>query len=176
MKKVCAWCKADLGETPSDVHPPDAITHGICETCRRALVHPNRETLLSFLERLKVPLLLLDKNACVLSVNGTARLLLGKTLEEIENHLAGEVIECAHAREPGGCGKTIHCRSCTIRRTVTDTYTSGASHVRVPAYQDILTPWDVKQVRFLISTERVGGRVLLRIDERAEGGSPALPA
>jgi hypothetical protein len=114
----------------------------------------------------------MEQDGRVLSANGPARLLLGKALPAIENRLGGEVIECVHSREPGGCGETIHCKSCTIRRTVTDTYASGNCHVRVPAYQDIWTPSESKQVRFLITTEKVGNYVMLRIDDVQEKRNP----
>ncbi len=172
MKKVCAWCKTDLGEMPSDRFPSEMITHGICPTCRDRLAHETGETLLEFLDRLEIPVLLMEENAGVLSANGLARQLLGKTLPEIRNQPGGNVIECVHAHEPGGCGGTIHCKSCAIRRTVKDTYASGTCHVKIPAYQDIRTPAAVKQVRFLISTEKVGTYVMLRIDDMREQQMP----
>jgi PAS domain-containing protein len=173
MKKVCAWCKADLGEMPSEIHPAEAITHGICISCRDRLLSEGGQTLRDFLEKLNVPILLMDQQGCVLSINGPAQLLLGKKLHDIENRLAGEVIECVHSREPGGCGGTIHCKSCTIRKTVADTYASGNSHVGVPAYQDIGTLSESRQVRFLITTEKIGSRVMLRIDDVQENRSTA---
>ncbi len=169
MKKVCAWCKADLGDIPSSIHPPDMITHGICPTCRDRLAHETGETLRDFLDRLEVPVLLVEREARVLGANSQAQALLGKKMPEIENRLSGNVIECVHAHEPGGCGGTIHCKSCTIRKTVRDTYSSGEPHVNVPAYQDIRTPAAVKQFRFLISTEKVGDYVMLRIDDLQDG-------
>jgi hypothetical protein len=75
------------------------------------------------------------------------------------------VLECAYARLPGGCGNTEHCKACTIRRTITTTHATGDGKVNVPAYQDIVTPGGIREVRFLISTEKVGNFVLLRIDE-----------
>ncbi len=168
MKKVCAWCQTDLGEIPSDRFSSDVITHGICPTCHDRLAHEAGETLRDFLDRLDVPVLLLEPGIRVLSANHAAQRLLGKGLPDIKDRLSGNVIECVHAHEPGGCGGTAHCKSCTIRRTVRDTYDTGVCHVRIPAYQDIRTPAAVKQVRFLITTEKVGGYVMLRIDEEKE--------
>jgi hypothetical protein len=172
MKRVCAWCMTDLGEAPSDRFPAEAITHGICVPCRDRLLREGEQTLRAFLDRLQVPILLIEQDGRVLSANGPAQLLLGKALPDIKNRLGGEVIECVHSKEPGGCGGTIHCKSCTIRQTVTDTYVSGNCHVSVPAYQDIWTPSESKQMRFLITTEKVGSCVMLRIDEVRENPSP----
>jgi len=37
FKRVCAWCKKDLGitetEDPSGDDPQELVTHGICEEC-----------------------------------------------------------------------------------------------------------------------------------------------
>ena len=50
MKKICAWCKKDLGEVPSG---PDAnpITHGICPDCAREALSFKAEPLAKFLDR-----------------------------------------------------------------------------------------------------------------------------
>ena len=162
----------DLGETPSDTFPDEAITHGICQPCCDRLLSESGHALRYFLESLNVPILLLEQEGRVLSANGLAQQLLGKALPAIESKLTGDVIECAHAKEPGGCGGTMHCTSCTIRRTVTDTYNSGNCHVRVPAHQDTRTPSGNRQVRFLITTEKVGNCVMLRIDDIQENRNP----
>jgi len=64
------------------------------------------------------------------------------------------------------------CAWCTIRLTVSDTLRSGKSHVRVPAYRDLHDITGEYRIRFLISTERVGEAVLLRIDDVTEEKSP----
>jgi len=75
------------------------------------------------------------------------------------------VFECANAKLPEGCGNTIHCSGCTIRRNVMDTQETGRRHFRVPAYLNQGNPESYQQIRFLISTEKVEGIVLLRIEE-----------
>ena len=44
----------------------------------------------------------------------------------------GEVFDCWNADQPGGCGCTVKCSACMVRRTVLDTYDSGAGRARVP--------------------------------------------
>jgi hypothetical protein len=83
----------------------------------------------------------------------------------IGGRLAGEVFECTHAHQPGGCGHTLHCQSCMIRSSVTKTFQTGAPCIRVPACQDLDTFEGPRKVRFLITTEKVSGGVLLRIDD-----------
>ncbi len=165
MKKVCAWCKTDLGEVPSDLHPSDAITHGICRPCATRMLSSLGESMQAFLDRLGIPVVLVDPTAHVLCANTSAQTVLGKNLPAIKDHVIGSVIECIHASKPGGCGKTVHCRSCTIRQAVLQTHATGASQVNVPALQDIVLEGVDTQVRYRISTEKIGDYILLRIDD-----------
>lgn len=168
MRKVCAWCKTDLGETPSEDALQEAVTHGICESCASRILAQPRESLHEFLDRLGVPILLIDADTRILTANCRAQTLLNKALPAIENRRPGDAIECVHAKTPEGCGRTSHCKACTIRRTVLETWTTGKSRTRVPAVQDIAAAPDTRQVRFLISTEKVGSYVMLRIDEKTD--------
>lgn len=33
LKRVCAWCKLDMGTVPSESHSEDSVTHGMCKVC-----------------------------------------------------------------------------------------------------------------------------------------------
>jgi hypothetical protein len=90
--------------------------------------------------------------------------MLGKGSPEIEGHKGGDVFECAYARLPEGCGNTIHCSGCTIRRTVMETHKTGKSSLRVPATLNRNDPEDPDKITLLISTEKIADVVLLRID------------
>jgi len=89
---------------------------------------------------------------------------------EVEDRLAGEVVECVYSDFPGGCGRTEHCEACTIRNSLDETVGSGRSLKRVPAYQYIKTPDGIRRKTISISTEKKGSYVLLRIDDIDEGG------
>ncbi len=166
MKKVCCRCGAEMGRVRADIFDEAVITHGICDACGEELMFeelgvPLRE----FLDTLDAPVLVLDADAEVHTANRQACSLLKKTLGEVEGRRGGEVIECKYSRTPGGCGEDIHCKSCTIRKTVLKTHETGKSFERVPAYPDICFGNEIKPVRFEISTEKVGGLVLLRVDD-----------
>ena len=140
MKSVCAWCQADLGEVESEAHLEDSITHGICSSCvarLRSSYLERSESLQDFLDRLGVPVLLLESDARVLTGNKLARDLLGKGLGDLEGRRGGEVIECTHSKTPEGCGQTVHCKTCTIRNTVLETFETGRNFLHVQAYPDI---------------------------------------
>jgi hypothetical protein len=88
--------------------------------------------------------------------------------------LGGDVFECEYARHPDGCGRTIHCSGCAIRRSVTTTFQTGQALHHVPA-QLKQYPQENRQVEMLISTEKVGDTVWLRIEalSPADGPCPA---
>ncbi len=172
MRRVCAWCKTDLASTDSDTHDPDEpITHGVCAPCSvRILSQMGMGTpLQKFLDELGAPILVTVSDVRAFTANKRAREILGKDLDQIEGEKGGDVIECIYSKLPGGCGNTVHCKGCTIRNAATETLATGRSAVRVPAYQDIDTPDGVRPMRFLVSTEKVGEFVLLRIDDVAPG-------
>jgi hypothetical protein len=163
MSNVCVRCQAEL--PPKNATKSFVVTNSICPDCRKQLLQtPRPLSLTEFLNRFAAPVLVVDSNVRVQGCNEQAQALLGKTPPDMLHHLSGDVIECAYARLPGGCGNTEHCKACTIRRTVSTTHATGVSQEQVPAYADIMTPGGVREKRFLISTEKVGQFVLLRID------------
>lgn len=117
-----------------------------------------------FLDQLGDPVFLVDGDARFIAANRQAQAMVGKDSSEIEGHLFGSIVACANSILPGGCGTTEQCVACTIRQSVTAAVTQGKSRSRVPAYHDILTQDGISRRRFVISTERLGGSVLLRID------------
>ena len=118
-----------------------------------------------FLDSLKLPVVVINQAGTIVTGNDQAKTLLRKGLPEIEGYKGGEVFECAYARLPEGCGNTMHCSGCTIRRTVMETYETGRSLVRVPAMLCRNTPEDPEIIKLLISTEKLTDLILLRIDK-----------
>jgi hypothetical protein len=173
MRRICAWCGKDLDEREAQGSTLDAVSHGLCDDCYAHVTAEMGVPLGEYLDWLDVPVLVMDGEASVRTANVAARELLDKGLTDIERHRCGEVFECAHARLPEGCGSTIHCSGCAIRRAVLETYRTGQRCLRVPAYLAPATPGQSSRIALLISTQRVTSRgrsvVLLRIDEM---GSP----
>lgn len=165
MKKVCAWCRKELGGVDSRAGSENVITHGICGDCRNNLSFQAGVELGVFLDSLKLPVVMVDQGGTIVTGNVQARTLLRKGLPEIEGYKGGEVFECAYARLPEGCGKTMHCSGCTIRRTVMATFGTGRSCLKVPATLNRKSPEDPEKIKMLISTEKLNDMVLLRIDK-----------
>jgi hypothetical protein len=169
MKRVCAWCKKELGRLDSQTSFEIRITHGICEKCRDNLLFQMGVELGVFLDSLKLPVVVVNREGTIVTGNDQARTLLRKGLPEIEGYKGGEVFECAYALLPEGCGNTMHCSGCTIRRAVMETYGTGKSLLKVPATLYRNTREDPEKTKLLISTERLADLVLLRIDEMEAG-------
>jgi len=165
MRKVCSWCQIDLETVPSEFYSDAAITHGICAECVTTYFGPQQAGLLDYIDGLNAPVVVVDASGRVSGANRQARALLQKELSEIEGFKGGDVFECSFAQLPGGCGNTIHCDACTIRNTVMDTFLSGKSHLKTPAYLLRGAPDNNQEIQFLISTEKVNDVVLLRIDK-----------
>ncbi|MEW5870982.1 MAG: PAS domain-containing protein [Chloroflexota bacterium] len=170
MEKICAWCGKLLDESVPASEHQNWVTHGICPDCAFHLKAQIGIPLPDYLEGLDLPVLLVDGDGRVRSANQPARQLLKKPLPAIEGRLGGDVFECVHARLPEGCGHTIHCSGCTIRRTVTETLNTGQPRQRVPATLDQSLSDDTsgkvsQRIRFLISTQKIGELVLLSVED-----------
>jgi len=162
----CSMCHGELLESPVAMR---AITGDICGECLERIGKQGGMGLVDLLDRLDAPVLLVGEDGKARQANKHMRAMLGKEPSEIDGRLGGEVFECVHAREPGGCGRAIHCSGCAIRRSVMDTFTTGRSLHKVPAYlhRDMITEYI--EIDLLISTEKAFNAVLLRIDHIGQG-------
>jgi PAS domain-containing protein len=169
MNRICAWCKKDLDSLSTLEGIAELpITHGMCGDCARKVLSSKAMPLKNFLDQFPKPVFLVDAEGRIVIGNSPGCTFLHKKPEEVDGKLGGEAFDCNYARLPGGCGQTIHCKTCTIRLSVMDTLESGNSRIRIPAFPDLHHLTGEYQIRFLISTEKVGEAVLLQIDEVTE--------
>jgi len=164
MKRVCAWCKIEMGTKPVEAPFEQTVTHGICPSCLETHFQLRQSTLIDVLDGLDAPVIIVDSTVCVRCANKQAQVLLNKVLPDIEGVVAGDVLECAYAKLSGGCGNTTHCDGCMIRKTVMDTYQTGESHLKIAAHLLQGTADNNQEVTLLLSTEKVNDVVLLRVD------------
>lgn len=169
---ACTVCHKDL---PDDSRAR-SITGTICRECLCRFGARDGVPLMDFLDKLDMPVLAVDEDVVVSQANKPLLRLLGKDFSQISGRRGGDVFECAHAHLPEGCGRTVHCSGCAIRRAVTETFTTGRSLRNVPAYLDRDLATQVLQLGMSISTEKVWGVVLLRIDYVGPRPEPARPA
>ncbi len=167
MVRLCGWCNKFLDEV--ETYPADEITHGICESCRVALLSSREPLTLSrFLNYFTLPVMIINPETEVLSANEAALDLVGRDLNEVSHQFSGDVMSCKYAFQEDGCGKTVHCIACAIRISIIQTFETGKSLHKVPAYLMVVKNGQEIGLDFLISTEKVDDVVLLRVDEDLE--------
>lgn len=142
----------------------DEPSHGICPECVSNLTFQTGVGLQEYIESISLPVIVVDDDVRVQAANASACRALGKRAPALLQRSGGTVFECAHARLPEGCGRTIHCSGCAIRRAVTITFETGAPQDRVPA---TLTRKDADRPSaavLYITTVKAGAHVLLRVE------------
>jgi len=166
MKTLCAWCnKGILHDETDENEASRPVSHGICISCAKKMFSELSESMHEYLNRFDVPILIIDSEENVVSANDKALKKAGLRRDELKGMRCGDVIECVHATETGRCGKTIHCQSCVIRNSVLFTHETGKPCFRVPALPDSQQYKTCKPLRVLISTEKVGEMVFIKIEE-----------
>lgn len=173
MKRICAWCGAEMGTVPEPMLPAELLSHGLCTACASNLYFQTGAPLLEFLNSLPVPILAVDDDGVTVAANAKACEVLGRSPASLRGQLGGEVFECVHARLPGGCGRTIHCSGCAIRRSVAETFATGVAQRMVPATLSVLEADSPREVALTLTTMRSGRVVVLRVDRMEKRGSCA---
>lgn len=163
MRSVCAWCKQVMGEVRDDAHPSTTTSHGMCARCAALFESFDQQQLGAFLDGINHPVLCVN-NSRLVHGNRAAAGALGKDAAAMRGQLGGEVLECVHAREPGGCGHTKSCSACVIRGSVTSTYETGKPVRSADAWQEVFTKEGVQRQHLVISTEKCGEFVLLHVE------------
>ena len=170
MRVVCAWCHKVL--KPGGGAGDSEVSHGICKGCSRFFFDEEggEAPLELFLEGLPVPVMVLGSGGEVQVANEAARALAGLAPEDLPGTCCGDVIACANARLPEGCGHTPNCVGCVVRRTVEATHASGEPLEAVTGPKEVVTPEGTRLARFRIATRKRGEVVLLRIDQVESAG------
>jgi hypothetical protein len=122
----------------------------------------------SYLDSLPVPIFVVDDDVVVQAANKLGYAMLNKQPDQVLKRLGGIVFECAYARLPEGCGRTVHCTGCAIRRSVAHTYETGESLYDVPALLHCGRESEENAVILRLSTEMLGNVVVLHIDRAPE--------
>ena len=168
MTRLCTWCNNQLGPEENAPHAGPRIARTVCVKCSENFVFQMGVPLQNMLDSLPAPIFVVDGDAVVQGANKLGYEYLNKRPEEVKHKLGGNVFDCAYAQLPEGCGRTIHCSGCAIRRSVYHTYETGESLIEVPATLRYGDPTAPGAIAMLISTEKMGNVVLLRIDLTAK--------
>jgi hypothetical protein len=164
-----------LGTQAEDTLFSGEILHSLCGDCSNAFMTQHGMPLEHFINGFIVPVIVIAQDGSVGMANSRARTLLGKASAQIAGQQGGDVFECEHAAEPEGCGRTVHCSGCTIRRAVMDTMKTGQPHVRIPANLKVGKADEAQPLAMQISTQKILGFVLLKVEKVAIGRQTPCP-
>ena len=169
MKVICAWCGDLISHDPD---PGDFLSHGICSSCAASHFNFNPVNVEIVLDQFSYPILVVGPDGHVETANRSALNILKKERKDVRNKLGGNVFNCVHSYEPGGCGKTVHCLTCTIRQTVEEVMRTGTSVYKVPATLKVLDEVEEHDIHYRISAEKAGGFVILTVEDSKTGVQP----
>ncbi len=115
MRLICSYCRRVIRADPH-ARVTD-VSHGMCEPCGRYFGRLWAGMGFDeYLDELGSPVLLTDKDGRVITMNGKLAELIGVDRKACVGLTGGEAFACVHSRLPEGCGHTVHCRDCTVRR------------------------------------------------------------
>ena len=132
---ICSYCRRTIQDDPK-ARITD-VSHGMCPKCgdhfeRLWAGMPVGE----YLDELGSPVILLDGEGRVIAMNQKLADLIGIERARSSGLLGGEALACVRSRLPEGCGRTVHCRECAVRRAVETVSRTGKPQQRVLAYLD----------------------------------------
>jgi len=159
VKVICSYCRKIIGE--KEPINDDSVSHGMCQECYDYYKEQLKGLSLDkYLDRFEVPLLIVDKNVRIVAANKMFENMTGRSHRDVFGLLGGEIMECAYARLPEGCGQTVHCLACSIRNTVMSAMENRELQMHVP----VKLRRESKEIEMVISTEKIGSFVRIIIE------------
>lgn len=165
MKLLCTWCGIDIDCPAYNDRIDPNTSHDMCPACSASLACQERGVPLEdYLDTIPIPVLLIDDNNFLVTMNTQARTTLRKEPDEARTPLSEKIFDCVFSRCSEGCGRRVHCSGCVIRRNVTATFDSGEARVSVPAALCTTSPDQLSEAVLNVTTSKIGGMVLLRLE------------
>ena len=165
MKIKCRSCNGEIDNQNLGAII-DYLKDELCSNCKLDLSCREGITLQEVIDKQIAPIIVLDQEGLVQTVNEKARELFNQTLYYFRGKTVGKVFECKYAQLPEGCGKTVHCSSCSIRLAISETFTSGKPVTRMGATLKSLGSGEQQEIHYYISTMKRRDAVILQIDDR----------
>jgi hypothetical protein len=138
MKVLCSYCRTSMGEKAPLDDP--STSHGVCPACFEHYAPQwDGQSTGEYLDRFEAPVVAVDMDVQVVAINRAMARRKGIDNRAAAGMLGGDLLECTHARLPGGCGRTVHCKACAIRGVVTETVRTAEPQHGVPASLDMGT-------------------------------------
>lgn len=160
MRIICSYCRKGMGK--KEPFEDKRVSHSMCPECYDYFSEQmHGMSLDKYLDRFDTPIIIVNATGRIVALNQMAEDMTGKSRHEVIGLLGGEAMECAYARLPEGCGKTVHCETCTIRRTVMAAMESGKKQLHVPVQLQKVN----QKITMVISTDKIGDLVRIVIEK-----------
>lgn len=164
MKVKCAWCQIDIpGIDSQKVESEFPVSHGVCKDCSKLLLAEMATPLSEFLDTFDVPVMLVDNLNNLMVTNRIAQTTFPVKLGDVDKNKIGQILGCVHSEEPDGCGATVHCQGCVIRKSILSTDLTGKP-CREKACDDKQFHLGNRTATMVITTEKLGNRILLKLE------------
>jgi len=169
MRLVCAYCRKVVREAPGS--RADQVSHGMCASCEDHFGKIWEGMSISeYLDTLSQPVLVVDGENRVVAANQKLAAALGNDPVG-PGARTGQAFACVRSRLPEGCGRTVHCRECTIRRAVDHVHETGEPLLCTPAW--VKTDRGLVDIRISVTASQ--GLVKVVVDDvkpaQAEAGA-----
>ena len=159
MQRLCSWC-GDLIPAGDAGQP----VYGVCLPCTGRLLGGEGVPIQQIVDQFPFPVLVVDDDVKVSILNRRGQEILGVLPKKAAPRRGGELFGCVNAHLPGGCGRTIHCSGCALRRAVTITHRTRQPQNHIPATLRRGDPDHPSAIAFTLSTSMRGEAVLVKID------------
>lgn len=157
---ICSYCRKNLGQ--KEPFQDQRMSHTMCPECLGYFMKQIKGLPIEkYLENFLFPVLIVNADGRIIASNLAAEKMTGKTSDEISGFLGGEVMECQYARLPEGCGNTVHCESCTIRRAIMSVMENGQSQ----DHKNVKLKQDDKEIKMIISVKKIDDVVQMIVEE-----------
>ncbi|MEW6712416.1 MAG: PAS domain-containing protein [Candidatus Riflebacteria bacterium] len=163
MITKCAWCQKIIKNSDQTQEKSFPISHGICEECSAIMVQQLDSPVQAFLDSFSQAIMMVDNLNNVIVANKAAKKLSKIDFDMFEQPRCGNLIGCIHSDAPEGCGATVHCQGCVIRRSILETDKTGRP-CREIACADKFFYQGNRVANMVVTTEKVGDRILLKIE------------
>ncbi len=159
----CAWCQKIIKNSDQTQEKSFPISHGICEECAGIMAQQFDSSAQTFLDRFSQAVVMVDNLNNVTVANKAAKKLSKIDFAMFEQSRLGNLIGCIHSDAPEGCGATVHCQGCVIRRAILKTDRTGRP-CREIACVDKFFYQGERVATMVVTTEKVGDRILVKIE------------
>ncbi len=127
MQIFCSYCRASMGEV--EPREDTRASHGICSSCAEHFQKTwSVATLDEYLDTYEFPVIAVDAEERIVGINALMTKRCGRVRPATIGYLCGDVLECTSARLEEGCGRTIHCPACAVRRALMAALETGEVH------------------------------------------------